>query len=428
MLPNPWHVGHAPNGLLNENSRGCGILVRDAARAALEALAEHGASSAGVAGRRPSFDARTPRRRPRDTPSRSSRSAACRSRRRSICTRSTIDLRATRRVGERRRRPASSSDTARPSTSSRPKPLRAQRRRASSASRIGRTAGAPAAAAGGSSAPRRPPPSSSSSSASPSAGDASAARRRPACRSRSAGACPAAAPASWRATTSARLAHDFAAAAAADTCGRRARTAAACSRGSRSSCRRSSADCGCCSSGGWRWPAQMPSMPIDVGLLHPLEELPGVGRQRLDVAALAFGVDRVEGERRLARPAHAGDDDEPAVRQRQVDVLQVVRARAANDERTLGRSDRGRGRIGHRPTAGLRADWSSNRCYYASCGRRTDPFALRAETVLSCQTFSLTPLATYCLSAPISRAVWHCPQWRSVSLSASLDLTCSDST
>ena len=24
MLPNPWHVGHAPNGLLNENSRGCG--------------------------------------------------------------------------------------------------------------------------------------------------------------------------------------------------------------------------------------------------------------------------------------------------------------------------------------------------------------------------------------------------------------------
>ena len=23
-LPKPWHVGHAPNGLLNENSRGCG--------------------------------------------------------------------------------------------------------------------------------------------------------------------------------------------------------------------------------------------------------------------------------------------------------------------------------------------------------------------------------------------------------------------
>src|SRR5687768_1348747 len=24
MLPNPWHVGQAPNGLLNEKSRGCG--------------------------------------------------------------------------------------------------------------------------------------------------------------------------------------------------------------------------------------------------------------------------------------------------------------------------------------------------------------------------------------------------------------------
>ena len=41
---------------------------------------------------------------------------------------------------------------------------------------------------------------------------------------------------------------------------------------------------------------------IDVRLLHLLEELPRVGRQRLDVAPLPFGVNRVEGERRLARP------------------------------------------------------------------------------------------------------------------------------
>ena len=44
---------------------------------------------------------------------------------------------------------------------------------------------------------------------------------------------------------------------------------------------------------------------VDVRLLHPLEELPRVGRQRLDVAALPLGVDGVEGERRLARPADA---------------------------------------------------------------------------------------------------------------------------
>ena len=85
---------------------------------------------------------------------------------------------------------------------------------------------------------------------------------------------------------------------------------------------------------------------IDVGLLHPLEELARVGRQRLDVAALPFGVDRVEGERRLARAADAGHDDQLADRQREVDVLEVVRARAAHDD-VLGFSRPGDGRIGH---------------------------------------------------------------------------------
>ena len=85
---------------------------------------------------------------------------------------------------------------------------------------------------------------------------------------------------------------------------------------------------------------------IDVRLLHPLEKLPGVGGQRLDVAALSFGVDRVEGERRLARSADAGDDDQLAGGQRDVDVLEVVRARAANDE-IGGFNSPGCGRIGH---------------------------------------------------------------------------------
>ena len=51
---------------------------------------------------------------------------------------------------------------------------------------------------------------------------------------------------------------------------------------------------------------------VDIRLLHPLEELPGVGGQRFDVAALSLGVDGVEGERRLARPAHAREDHERA--------------------------------------------------------------------------------------------------------------------
>ena len=39
---------------------------------------------------------------------------------------------------------------------------------------------------------------------------------------------------------------------------------------------------------------------IDVGLLHALEKLARIRGQRAHVAALAFSVDRIEGERRLA--------------------------------------------------------------------------------------------------------------------------------
>ncbi len=72
---------------------------------------------------------------------------------------------------------------------------------------------------------------------------------------------------------------------------------------------------------------------VDVGLLHLLEELPGVGRERLDVAALALGVEGVEGERRLARARHTGDDHQPVPRDLQGDVLEVVLARAAHHDR-----------------------------------------------------------------------------------------------
>ncbi len=69
---------------------------------------------------------------------------------------------------------------------------------------------------------------------------------------------------------------------------------------------------------------------IHVRLFHHRQELPRVGGQRLDVAALALGIDRVEGERRLARAGQAGEDDQAVARQVQVDVLEIVRARAAD--------------------------------------------------------------------------------------------------
>jgi hypothetical protein len=68
---------------------------------------------------------------------------------------------------------------------------------------------------------------------------------------------------------------------------------------------------------------------VDVRLLHHLEELAGIGRQALDVAALALGIDRVEGERGLARAGQAGHHDQAVARQVEVDVLQIVLARAA---------------------------------------------------------------------------------------------------
>ncbi len=71
---------------------------------------------------------------------------------------------------------------------------------------------------------------------------------------------------------------------------------------------------------------------IDVRLLHLLEKLAGVGRERLDVAPLAFRVDRVERQRRLARAGQTGDDDQPVARQIDVDVPKVVDARAADGD------------------------------------------------------------------------------------------------
>jgi len=74
-----------------------------------------------------------------------------------------------------------------------------------------------------------------------------------------------------------------------------------------------------------------PLDPLDVGLVHHPQELAGVGGEALDVATLALGVDGVEGQRALAGAGDPGDDDELAPGELEVDVLQVVLARAPND-------------------------------------------------------------------------------------------------
>ncbi len=71
---------------------------------------------------------------------------------------------------------------------------------------------------------------------------------------------------------------------------------------------------------------------VDVRLVHLPQELARVRRQRLDVPALALGVDRVECEARLARARQARDHDQGVARQLERDVLQIVLARARDDD------------------------------------------------------------------------------------------------
>src|SRR4030095_9072487 len=82
---------------------------------------------------------------------------------------------------------------------------------------------------------------------------------------------------------------------------------------------------------------------VVLGLLHRAEELPGVARERLDVAALPLGVDRVEGERRLAGSRWTGEDDQRVLREHDVDAPQVVLGGAADLDALLAGGHRGGG-------------------------------------------------------------------------------------
>ncbi len=69
---------------------------------------------------------------------------------------------------------------------------------------------------------------------------------------------------------------------------------------------------------------------VDVGLVHHREELARIRGERFHVAALAFRIQRVERKRALARSRQARDHDELVAREVDVDVLEVVRAGAAD--------------------------------------------------------------------------------------------------
>ena len=71
---------------------------------------------------------------------------------------------------------------------------------------------------------------------------------------------------------------------------------------------------------------------VHIRLLHHFEELAGIGRQAFDIAALAFGIDGVEGERAFAGARKAGEHDELIARKLDRDILQVMLARALDGD------------------------------------------------------------------------------------------------
>ncbi len=87
----------------------------------------------------------------------------------------------------------------------------------------------------------------------------------------------------------------------------------------------------------WGWPTAIAGGildPVGVGLVELREELARVRREGLDVAPLPLGVERVEGQRALARSADARHDDQPVERQVEVDPLEVMGANTAQLDRS----------------------------------------------------------------------------------------------
>ena len=114
---------------------------------------------------------------------------------------------------------------------------------------------------------------------------------------------------------------------------------------------------------------------VHLRLLHLADELPGVGAEALDVAPLALGVDRVHGQRGLARAARAAADGQLVAGDVDVDVLEVVLPGAADLDERPNSASAGRGsRLGDRRALRWRvgrAVRSTSPQHFARCAMRS---------------------------------------------------------
>src|SRR4030095_9539659 len=79
-----------------------------------------------------------------------------------------------------------------------------------------------------------------------------------------------------------------------------------------------------------------------VWLLHSIEKLPCISGEAFDVAALAFGIKSVEGQRGFPRTTQTGNNDQLFPRNFHVKVLEIVLAGTANFDNLRRHSDQKR--------------------------------------------------------------------------------------
>src|SRR5260370_9127178 len=69
---------------------------------------------------------------------------------------------------------------------------------------------------------------------------------------------------------------------------------------------------------------------INIWLLHFIQELPRIGRQRLDIAALSFGKNGVKGQATLARAGKTRNDHQLVTRKSHIYIFEIMCAGTAN--------------------------------------------------------------------------------------------------
>ena len=75
---------------------------------------------------------------------------------------------------------------------------------------------------------------------------------------------------------------------------------------------------------------------VHVGLVHPAQELAGVGGEGFDVTPLPLGIDGVKGQRAFAGAGYAGDDHQLIPGDGYFYILEVMLAGTLNVDKILG--------------------------------------------------------------------------------------------